>query len=262
MLICPVCGRKLNRENNAYVCADRHSFDISKSGYVNLLPPSGRGRHGDDKTMVRARTEFLNAGYYERLAEAVADALEDCAGGLMVDAGCGEGYYTGYICGRYPDAEVIGLDISKDALNAAAKRCRGKEFAVSSTAEMPLEDGCADAVINVFSPLFEKEFSRVLKSGGKLVRAVPLEKHLHELRALLYERPYDNEEPVYAVNGFTVKNISEIRYSIVLDNSMLKNLFMMTPYYYKTGKADQEKLDSIEKADITIEFGLAEYIKE
>ena len=125
-LICPFCGAPLARENNSLYCGGerRHCFDIAKSGYVTLTRAPGSS--GDDREMVRARTAFLDSGCYLPFANAVADAIDNAYnkadGGLqcVIDAGCGEGYYTSafaehnYIC---------GIDISKDAVRFAAKRC-------------------------------------------------------------------------------------------------------------------------------------------
>ena len=65
-LLCPVCGGRLAREKKVWRCENHHCFDVARSGYVNLLPPSASGkRHGDDKRMVAARTAFLSRGYYD-----------------------------------------------------------------------------------------------------------------------------------------------------------------------------------------------------
>ena len=95
-LICPVCGNGLVLAEHVYRCCAGHCFDEAKSGYVNLLPPAGTGHHGDDRLMVRARTAFLNKGYYSPLREAAAEmSSRFCPdGGVIIDAGCGEGYYT------------------------------------------------------------------------------------------------------------------------------------------------------------------------
>ena len=70
-LMCPVCGQPLILEGKTYRCETGHCFDCAKSGYVNLLPPAPSGkRHGDDKLMVKARTDFLDKGYYDPLSRA------------------------------------------------------------------------------------------------------------------------------------------------------------------------------------------------
>lgn len=261
-LICPVCGERLRREKSAYICPRRHSFDIARSGYVNLLPSSGSGRHGDDKLMVRARTQFLDRGYYLPLAERLAAIAAEERPGVIVDAGCGEGYYTDIVSRAADGADTVGLDISKDAVAAAAKRCRRGTFAVASTVSIPLEDCCADMVLNVFSPFFPVEFARVLKPGGTLVRVIPLERHLHELRQLVYDSPYDNDVPPLEVPGFERAGTEELRYAVDINNGGdISNLFMMTPYYYKTSAEGQARLRAAQRLTTQIEFGIVKYKK-
>lgn len=262
--ICPVCGEKLNNNAKSYICPKGHCFDRAKSGYVNLLMSKGAGRHGDDKLMVRARTEFLNAGYYEPLAQKLFSTAERLVTepSVIVDAGCGEGYYSAKI-EQVSGSRVIGIDISKEALIAAGKRSKSMALAVASTSAMPIPDESADIVLNVFSPLFTDEFLRVLKSGGHLIRVVPMEKHLWELKALVYEKPYENDSVELELEGLVLESEEELKYEISLDSGeMIQNLFMMTPYYYKTGEADQKKLLSAEMLKTEIEFCIAVYRKE
>ena len=99
--ICPVCGNALEKREKQYICANSHSFDIARQGYVNLLRTnrSKDKRHGDDKRMVAARTAFLDAGYYAPLRDAIAAAATEYTSGDagVLDAGCGEGYYTAHV---------------------------------------------------------------------------------------------------------------------------------------------------------------------
>lgn len=260
--LCPVCGRELEKHEKTYSCGEHHSFDIARSGYVNLLPPRGNGHHGDDRLMIRARTAFLNRGYYFPLAERVAALAQESSPEGIIDAGCGEGYYTEIVANRCPGAEIIGLDISRDAAAVAAKRCTGGHFAAASTAAMPLKDNCTDVLLNIFSPFFPKEFARVLKKGGKVIRVIPLEKHLHELRALIYDSPYDNDMPDLSADGFAITGWEELQYRITVGNNEdLMNLFMMTPYYYKTSAADQKKVKNAQQLETQIGFGIAIYKK-
>lgn len=261
--ICPVCGEALSTNGKSYMCPQGHCFDIAKSGYVNLLMSSAAGRHGDDKTMVRARTEFLNAGYYEPLAVKLVSTVKKLAGvgAVIVDAGCGEGYYSAKI-EQATDGRLIGIDISREALIAASKRSRSMALAVASTAAMPVPDESVDVVLNVFSPLFEDEFRRVLKSGGHLIRVVPMEKHLWELKELVYDNPYENEKPWLELKDFELESAEELKYEISLESGeMIQKLFMMTPYYYKTGEADQKKLQAADKLKTELEFCIAVYRK-
>lgn len=268
-LMCPVCAQPLTLEERTYRCPQNHCFDRAKSGYVNLLPPSPGGkRHGDDKLMVKARTDFLDKGYYDPLAKAVAEWVANCEKDHLhiVDAGCGEGKYTvdvlNYLTEQGKTAHIVGIDISKEALICAAKRSKALTLCAASTAHMPLADGCADVVLNIFSPLMGAEFARVLKAHGRLICVVPLEKHLWELKALIYDTPYENPAPSKEIPGFSPVGEQTLRYEIELNSSEdIISLFKMTPYYYKTGSADQKKAEGAEYLKTTVEFGVFVYEK-
>lgn len=268
-LICPVCRDKLSLENKSYRCGKGHCFDLAKSGYVNLLPPaSGGKRHGDDKLMVKARSRFLDKGFYDSLSHCVADCVNKYAGSHVhiVDAGCGEGKYTADILRTLEAAgkraHILGIDISKEALICAGKRCKGIDFCAASTAHMPIEDESTHIVVNIFSPFMAQEFARVLKLGGKLIRIVPLEKHLWELKELIYDKPFPNPPMDMEAEGFGIIDSLQLCYEIELSSSEeIMDLFMMTPYYYKTGAADQQKAANAESLKTKLEFGIYVYEK-
>jgi len=268
-LICPICGEKFIKEGSSYICSKRHCYDISKAGYVNLLPPSGKGkRHGDDKLMVKARADFLSKGYYDSFSQAICESAVKHAGSscTVLDAGCGEGKYTLDLLNAFADknicADIIGTDISKDALAYAAKKSRQIRFAAASSAKLPVENESCDIILNIFSPFIKQEFLRALKPGGTLIRAVPLENHLFELKAAIYDKPYLNDFIPPEEEGFSVEEIIPVKYRINLDNTDdISGLFMMTPYYYKTGREDQEKLKSCSHLSVGLEFEIIVYKK-
>lgn len=268
-LRCPVCAGTLEKRAGAYVCPKNHSFDIAKSGYVNLLLNSSQGHHGDDKLMVRARRDFLDKGYYDRFIVAVADAAAEFAPqeATVLDAGCGEGIYSLAVLRAIEEAgktgELIGVDISKTALQYAAKRSPAFTLCVASCAHLPVEDGSIDEVLNIFSPFVPEEFARVLKRGGHLLRAYPLREHLWELKELIYDTPRDNPPTPLEAKGFRLAETREVRDEIHLScNEDIQALFHMTPYYYKTGAHDQQKAARAQALDVTLAFGLALYERE
>lgn len=263
--ICPVCKGKLNIDGRAYVCADNHSFDISKDGYVNLLmsQQSSLKRHGDDKMMVRSRRDFLSKGYYEPLRESICRAVSEFVdnGGVIADIGCGEGYYTDAVVngGEYT---VCGIDISKDALRYAAKLMKGSEFAVASAFSLPFSDESADCILNVFAPSAYEEFHRVLKPDGVLIKAVPLEDHLWGLKCALYDKPYKNKPEKRNENLFSLVSARELKYEIKLsDSEDIGNLFRMTPYFYKTGREESQRLLALPVLETTVHFCVEIYKK-
>lgn len=268
-LICPVCGEKLNLNGRSYICPKRHCFDMAKSGYVNLLPPAPGGkRHGDDRLMVKARSRFLDKGFYNPLSDAIASCVDAFSGSTVniVDAGCGEGKYTADLLRKLESsgkkADIVGIDISKEALICAAKRSKALTLCAASTAHMPLADSWADVLLNIFSPFMPEEFLRVLKTGGKLIRVVPLEDHLWELKELIYDVPYPNPPMDMEAEGFKIADVQKLCYEIELNSSEeIMDLFMMTPYYYRTGAADQQKAEKAEHLHTRLEFGIYVYEK-
>lgn len=269
--VCPVCRKELSEEEKLYRCENGHCFDKSKFGYVNLLQSqkSSAKRHGDDRLMVRARRDFLDSGYYgflrDFLCEICVKYLPD--GGDFLDAGCGECWYSSGIKQYYRqkgyDIFISGVDISKDALEFASKRKSGMPLAVASLFELPFPDESFDAVLNIFSPDADAEFYRVLKKGGYLIKIIPLENHLLGLKAAIYEKPYLNDVPDADINNFFCVKTSQIKKNLCLDsNEAIQSLFRMTPYYYKTGVNDQQKINNLDYLETQAEFEIRVYRKE
>ena len=269
-LICPVCGADLLKTKKSYICPAGHCFDIARQGYVNLRlsSQSALRRHGDDRAMVRARTAFLDRGYYRPVLDAVAAAVLSRAsdGCAVLDAGCGEGWYTAQIAQmlreRVSGAWVVGVDISKDALMAAGRRDPELTLAVASNARLPLAAGSCDLVLNLFAPLEPDEFSRVLTPAGTLIRAVPLEEHLMGLKKAVYDTPRPNDPPEMQVPGFELTSVRDVYGSLSLDSSAdIRALFLMTPYYYKAGAKDQAKLNALSRLETELAVRVAVYRK-
>lgn len=266
---CPVCNGALSRKDSSLVCENRHTYDISRRGYVNLLmsQASSLARHGDSKEMVAARNRFLDSGHYSALrdtvvSKALATAKNDMT---IIDIGCGECYYTAAVAEALSDRapHVLGIDISKEALISGAKRSRAIDLAVASAFSVPVKDNSADLVLNLFAPHCESEFLRITKPGGYLIRVFPLEEHLWELKCAIYNEPYKNVISGIDIQGFTCVDVSNLKYEISLSsNQEIKDLFGMTPYSYKTGTDDAAKLDSLDKLTTRVEFAVITYKKD
>ncbi len=261
---CPVCKEFLTIAGNSLKCKNNHSFDISKRGYVNLLLSKHNTNHGDDKNMVLSRRDFLNLGYYSKLANVVSGKVEQYAFSncCILDLGCGEGYYTSHIKENLDkkciNGTVLGIDISKTALDYACRRNPGINYAVASAFDLPIPTDSVDIVVNIFAPHDIGEIGRVLKNNGILIMVLPQKKHLWELKEIVYDKPYENESPVPDFGNYSLSEDEELTYKINLSsNDEIANLFAMTPYVYNTSIEDKEKLNSINELTVTADFRIA-----
>ncbi len=260
---CPVCGGPLVRGEQSYRCEKGHSYDIAKEGYTYLLPPNQKhsAAPGDDKGMAAARRDFLSKGYYKPLLNTLCSQILAYSGDapVLLDTGCGEGYYTAGIyhalceVGKRP--RMAGTDISKAILRYAAKREKGVEFAVASSYHLPVADDSVDILLNCFSPLALEEFRRVLCPGGVFLYVVPAADHLWELKEVLYDQPYPNEEKETPYEGFSYEAIVPVEGSVHLESQAdIHALFQMTPYYWKTPQSGVERLAELDHLDCRIAF--------
>ena len=268
---CPVCRAPLKRTEREYRCPARHCYDVASAGYVHLLPANRMHSRapGDDKGMAAARNRFLAGEYYAPLRLALEELAVSLTGAapVVLDSGCGEGYYTAGIfqaltgAGKRP--RMAGVDISKFALRWAAKRARDVEFAVASAYGLPVADSCADLLINCFSPLGLEEFARVLKPGGCFLYVVPGPLHLWELKQVLYDRPYENPRQETPYLGFSYRDIRTVEGVIHLEGQQaIHDLFQMTPYYWKTPRSGVERLEQLKKLETRISFDIHVFQKE
>lgn len=271
MYICPVCGGVLDWGERACQCPKGHSFDIAAQGYVNLLLVNKKSspNPGDNAEMVAGRTRFLDSGSYAPLSDALNETVLSLCGQAprILDAGCGGGYYSARLFdaldqdGRTP--ALFGIDLSKPAVRHAARRCRGGRFAVASLFSLPLADGSADLVYNVFSPLCPPEFSRVLARGGHFVAAYPAARHLWGLKRILYDAPYENADKSFKLPGFQIEGRRRVTYEFTLEgNGLIESLFSMTPYHYKTPAEGAARLAARETLTTEADFWVIAYGKE
>ena len=260
-LLCPVCRRPLVRGERVFSCDGNHSFDIARSGYVNLLsgkPPAV----GDNREMVAARRRFLDGGHYAPFCRCIVDmAAAYAEGGVLLDAGCGEGYYTEALSGL---AETtVGIDISKDALALAARRLPSATFAVGSVYRLPIADGAVDTLSCIFAPLAAEEYRRVLRPGGIMIYTIPAPRHLFEMKSILYDTPYENQPVAYNIDGFTLVDRREVAFPVVLEGAeAIADLFAMTPYFYRTPVAGRARLAALDRLTVGASFEVLAYRRD
>lgn len=270
-ILCPACTQPLQRAPRTWQCAQRHSFDVARAGYVNLLLVQYKHSldPGDRSDSLQARRAFLDAGHFAPLRRAVVEQLRAHAPQSVLDIGCGEGYYTAAMgaatgataTGAAP--EVIGLDIAKPAIQLAAKRYREvATWLIASGAQLPFADASLDAITCLFTQLHVRELQRVLKPGGLLLVVTPAADHLQQLREGLFEtvQPHEPDKLVETLGtGFALHSTQILNFDLLLNHADVSNLLCMTPYAWKARPERREAMARRTALQTAAAFAILEF---
>ncbi len=264
-IICPVCSDVLKKEKSSYRCSSGHCFDIAKEGYVNLITGKHKSgdKMGDNKNMALSRKLFLEKGYFSVLKDEIIKIIRQHKndGLTLCDICCGEGWYSDEIIKEIP-CRMYGFDLSKEMVRLAAKRKNGADYFVANLSRIPLTDSSIDVGFHLFAPFHEKEFSRIIKDDGIILTAVAGENHLFEIKEILYDKPYKNDEAPPETEKLILREKRKVSGKIELSSKEdIDALFRMTPYYYRTDEKDKIKLEKYEKLSVTVEFVIYIYSK-
>lgn len=236
VLRCPLCRQPLACTAPVWRCEAGHAFDVAREGYVNLLPVQHKKSlaPGDSPNSVLARRQFLDAGHYQPLRDALSDLLAPLQADSLLDLGCGEGYYTQALQAQVP--AVIGVDIAKPAIRLAARRLPGVTWLVATAAQLPCADASVDVVTSLFSPLPVDEMARVLKPGGHVLVVTPAPAHLWSVREALFGEVRAHDPDKFLADfatHFTLTARHTVHYPLTLPAADLDALLTMTPYAWK-----------------------------
>jgi 23S rRNA (guanine745-N1)-methyltransferase len=191
-LLCTVrnCHLALTREGQRLVCPLSHSFDVARSGYINLLQPQDRRSKlpGDTAAAVAARRRLHDRGVTAPLLTGIAETLAPSSGDAVLDAGCGDGFYLGSLAGAAA-FEAHGVDLSIPAVDAAARRYPACEWIVTNADRfVPYRDSSFSIVMSITARMNAGEFRRVLRDDGRLLVGLPAPDDLIELRGVGRDR--------------------------------------------------------------------------
>ncbi len=276
---CPLCQLPLLSSEKTWHCDNRHSFDVAKQGYANLLPVQNKRSKtpGDDAIMVSSRHFFLNKNYYQPISNTITQLMVDYFSKQnidhpnILDAGCGEGYYTNEIYHtlneNHSTSTVTGIDISKPAVLTAAKRNKFIRWFVSSSSNLPLANNSQHCILSLFSPVPAEEFHRCLSKDGLLIVASTGEDHLIELRNILYEEVHKKTfDPAHAVgtyfqptqtDGSDKNHVKTVKFTLELtDCETITSLFAMTPHYWRVSPERKKILETVDQLSVTVEIQL------
>jgi 23S rRNA (guanine745-N1)-methyltransferase len=257
-LLCPVrdCRLPLHAEPRRYVCANAHSFDVARSGYVNLLQPQDRRSKtpGDTPEAVAARRRFLERGHAAPLVEAIVAAVPMQEHESLLDAGCGEGHHTAAFRRAY-GMEACGVDISVPAIELAAKRYRDCSWVVANADRfLPYADGSFHVVASITARMNPEEFRRVLAPGGTLLVVIPAADDLVELREAVLGERVERDRVQRTIDTFAphfaLQRHQHLAHVARLDRASM--LDVMSSSYRGLRAREREKLETLNTMDVTL----------
>jgi 23S rRNA (guanine745-N1)-methyltransferase len=221
MLLCAVrgCRLALTRNGSRFVCPRNHSFDIARTGYVNLLQPQDRRSRnpGDTAEAVAGRRLLHDRGVTAPLLDAISATLSPSPAGTVLDAGCGEGFYLGNLQRRY-GFDAYGIDISIPAIDAAARRYPACSWVVANADRfIPFADRSFSLLTSITARMNVAEFSRVLAPAGRLLLALPAPGDLVEIRGPGRDRAPRTIEEFSA--AFTLQSQQRVTTTAQLDEA-------------------------------------------
>ena len=254
---CPICQENLALVESSLKCSNRHSFDLAKFGYVNLAPQIKQSANYD-KENFQNRQQILEASFYQAILETILDLLAASeTSKTVLDIGCGEGFYSRRLQEAHPDKAFYAFDISKDSVQIAAKSEPNwaVNWFVGDLARLPVKDASMDILLDIFSPANYGEFRRVLSKDGILIKVIPTENHLKEIRQMvqnqLTKKDYSNQDiKEHFQEHFSIQSSQIASLTKPITAEQRQALLAMTPLLFHV---DQTKIDWSQLTAITIE---------
>lgn len=252
---CPICNEDMFiNEIDSLVCESNHSFDMARKGYINLLTSKITSFYS--KELFEARHTVCNAGFYTPLIIEITKIIDDYIANLysekinILDAGCGEGSHLYSVLQTLKNSQnntYVGVDISKDSINIASRNNADIIWCVADLAKLPFQTRAFDVILNILSPANYSEFNRVLYDEGIIIKVVPGNNYLKELRDIIYDNKefteYSNSNVINHFNEMSIiHTMKNINYRYDVSKELLPDLIKMTPL---TLTKDVERLNRI-----------------
>jgi len=263
LLHCPICKTRFTNCTKYITCERNHTFDFSKSGYLNLLKKNKKDIY--DKALFNARKQIIEKGFFEGIEQLISNTiLKRCPSSeriSILDMGCGEGTIFSNILGALKQKglpyNAIGIDNSKEGIMSASRIDMSVLWLVSDIAKVPITDRSMDIILNTLSPANYNEFNRLLKSDGMIIKTVPNKEYLIELRQATHLNEYSNKEVVslFSENTLNYKSV-RVNYQKKMSDKERSLVFKMTPLTQKIDFKEQESsLSNIATVDVTVLMG-------
>ncbi|NLM21888.1 MAG: methyltransferase domain-containing protein [Peptococcaceae bacterium] len=267
---CPICSEQMHLKistSKSLICLKGHCFDISKHGYVNLLPHASKTKY--DKQLFTSRQILSNNGLFDPLIQQLRSIIIKEAPSpngfiKMLDAGCGEGSHLSHLhreLSTTGDQNVlgVGIDISKEGIYIASKDYPQLLWCVGDIADCPFQSKQFDVILNILSPSNYSEFQRLLIDQGMVIKVIPNSGYLKELRQLYFARTdkqtYTNNKTLKLFRDkLDLVAVQDLQYTRILDQVLIHHLVNMTPLSWSADETTRQKALAINSLEITIDL--------
>lgn len=269
LFMCPLCRHRMTiNDLGSLTCKNKHCFDLSKNGYVNMLLNKVKTEY--DKKMLESRNIICKNGFFNPMIQEVSELIikntlkRNSKKSSILDAGCGEGsHLSSILMNLRNDTNIyhqgVGIDISKEGIHIAARDYTDIIWCVADLSKMPFRHKQFDIVLSILSPSNYSEFNRVLNDDGIVIKVVPGSEYLTELRSIFHEKTdkqtYSNDRVIkHFANNFNMIEKKHISYTFTLDNENFDDLIKMTPLSWSVDNEKIEKAKKLRIKNITVDF--------
>lgn len=245
---CPVCESTFELvKDHQITCSNNHSFDLSKKGTLHFLLKPSKSEYTRD--MLLSRQRIAKMGFWQPMLDTLYRLIESREG-ITLDVGCGEGAHSAYLKEKGLSGPVIAFDISKEGVNLGAATYEEIFFLVADLARSPFATGQFDTIINILSPSNYEEFDRLLQPGGQVIKVIPGEDYLKELRLIQKKenQSYSNQQVIDKFRThYPEMSEHPVRYTVELSEEEIKDFLDMTPlgWHLEATADDRESLHQI-----------------
>ncbi len=258
---CPVCHAAININENLDIrCKYKHNFDLARQGYMNLL--HGKTNLQYNKVLFLSRREMVANDFFKplikRICEIIYEEIDQTKRMVTIaDAGCGEGSHltsvlqeldrvSGIACSL---SQIVGLgiDISKEAIKLATQHDSQTIWCVGDLANCPIADHRINVLLNILSPANYNEFQRITAYNGLILKTIPGEDYLKELREQVFDRTvksrYSNKETVLLFQRqFKDATMFRVNYQVSVNKQLFEPLLRMTPLLWGLGTKEHQSV--------------------
>lgn len=248
---CPNCHQKMSQKEKSLVCVNGHRFDLAKKGTLYFLDHQIKTEY--DNEMFAPRGRMIRSGMYQPVIEKIADLMQT---GNLLDVGCGEGSFLQQINHLKTNSVNIGFDIAKEGIYLASNQPFDAFWCVADLTNLPFADQSFDTILNIFSPSQYREFKRVMKPDGCVVKVVPQSGYLQELRAIYHPdgEAYSNEAVIQRfTEELKIDQRERITYTFEIPEENRLDLLEMSPLEWQVSPEVKAKLAANPLKEITVD---------